>query len=437
MPWSGTRDATAFGPVAPQSFGFGRSGRMRGAEDCLTLNIWSPAGEARSRPVMVWIHGGAFVSGSGAHYNGSKLASRGDIVVVTLNYRLGVLGFCNLGDALDDPSVGSNLGVRDVLAALRWVKTNIAAFGGDPDAVTIAGESAGSIIVSLLLLADTAPLIHRAIMQSGSFNLAHSRERSTRNARAYLDHLGARNLSDLQNLPTEALLQAQTTVARRMEGTSRGAPWFDGALLPASYADASARPLPPIPLLAGANRDEINLFKVLPGPRVLRTSRAALTEIVTRDLDPESASRISTAYPDTRAGNRALGSHLNFGMPTLHFAERQAGAGIPVWTYRFDYAHPVLGAYHALDLLFLWPFPGLLGASLRGGFLTGRRSGLSERMRSAWASFVRTGSPGEDWPRFTLPERSTRLFDLQDRMIDDPMRDKRVAWQGQDTWPGR
>ena len=441
-PWAGCRDGSRFGSAAPQRVG-PFSGRARLGpslgEDCLYLNIWSPAADGRRRPVLVWVHGGAFVGGSGALYGGAPLASLGDIVVVTINYRLGVFGFVNLGEATGDPRVGSNLGVRDVIAALGWVRANIAAFGGDPERVTLAGESAGSIIVSLLMLTDAASLFQAAILQSGAFNLIHSRETSRSIATAYLDHLPGRpgTLEVLQALPAAALLEAQRIVAKGLVDTSAAAPWFDGTLLPDSHAEACARPLPPMPLLAGATRDEIVLFTIPPGSRILRTRRSALLELVDRDLKATAAARVRALYPDTPAGNRALGSDANFVMPTLHVAERHAAAGSPTWVYRFDYGHPLLRACHALDLFFLWPFPGLLGWAMRGGWLTGLRSGLSERMRAAWTTFVRTGTPGEDWPSFTLPTRSTRLFALQDRVVDDPTSVRRQAWAGVDLEPGQ
>ena len=442
-PWAGVRDGSCFGPAAAQRVAWLGGGHTRLgpslSEDCLYLNVWSPAVDGRARSVLVWLHGGAFVSGSGALYRGEPLAAGGDIVVVTLNYRLGVFGFADLGPAMGDAAVGCNLGLQDCIAALGWVRRNIAAFGGDPGRVTLAGESAGSILVSLLMLSDAATLFDQAILQSGAFNLVHTAETGRTIANAYLDHLRPRprSLAELQRLPTDALLDAEAAVARAIKGASPAAPVFDGALLPGTLAEALARPTRPMPLLAGANRDEIALFRVLPGPKILRMNRPELLDLVRRDLPPPAATAVEHAYPDTAAGERALGSDANFVMPTLHVAERHAARGAPTWVYRFDYAHPWLRAYHALDLLFLWPFPGLLAAVLRGGFLTGLRSGLSERMRAAWTSFVRTGSPGEDWPAYRAPERSTRLFALQDRVVADPMRARREAWCGRDIEGGR
>ncbi|MDX7954071.1 carboxylesterase family protein, partial [Lichenihabitans sp. Uapishka_5] len=207
-------------------------------EDCLHLNIWSPAADARRRPVLVWVHGGAFTSGSGALYGGAPLAAGGDIVVVTVNYRLGGLGFVDFGSALGDPTVGRNLGLQDVMAALGWVRRNVAQFGGDPARVTLAGESAGSIMISALMATDAATLFDQAILQSGAFNLIHTAETGLTIARAWVEALRPRpqNLADLQALPAQAFVEAEAAVARAIPGASPAAPWFDGTVLPASLA---------------------------------------------------------------------------------------------------------------------------------------------------------------------------------------------------------
>lgn len=441
-PWAGVRDGSRFGPAAVQRVTALGGGRRLGpgtAEDCLTLNLWSPAPDGRRRPVLVWVHGGAFVGGSGALYRGEPLAAGGDIVVVTLNYRLGGLGFTDFGAVLDDPALGRNLGLQDVAAALGWVRRNVANFGGDPGRVTLAGESAGSILVATLMVTGAATLFDAAILQSGAFNLIHTAETARTIAQAWVDHLRPRprTAADLRALPPQAFLDAEAAVARAVPGASPAAPWFDGVVLPGSLSEALAIPTRPMPLLAGATRDEIALFRVLPGPKILRTGRTEVLDVVRRDLPAPVAEAIMRAYPATREGERALGSDANFVMPTLHLAARHAAAGAPTWVYRFDFPHPWLGAYHALDLMFLWPFRGVVAALLRGGFLTGLRSGLSERMRAAWTSFVRTGAPGEDWPAYQLPERLTRLFALQDRVVADPMRARREAWDGRDIEGGR
>ena len=222
-PWPGVRDATRFGGAAPQTadpigpaVGFERPAH---AEDCLTLNVWTPGADGRRRPVLVWIHGGAFVLGGGAQpvCDGAALAGRGDVVVVTINYRLGVLGFLRLaatGLGRDLPATG-NEGLLDQIAALRWVRDEIAYFGGDPDNVTIFGESAGSISCSLLLTAPAGRgLFHRAILQSGAPNLVGTPALADRVARAVVTKLvlSSTDAARLRELPIKELLRAQGRV---------------------------------------------------------------------------------------------------------------------------------------------------------------------------------------------------------------------------------
>ncbi len=437
-PWSGVRDATDFGPACPQ--------RMLGPEksigtvrndDCLNLNVWSRAPDGGKRPVLVWIHGGAFVMGSSRIFTGNHFVAQGDIVVVSINYRLGVLGFVNFGEALGDERIESNLGLRDQVEALRWVRDNIAAFGGDPDRVTIAGESAGSMSVSLLMhTAQAQPLFHGAILQSGALNLIHDREMSVTIGRRYLDKLGVRTLEELQALPYEKLQAAQLEVHKLGTDTLPSAPWFDADLLPPSLEAARNAPTPDVPLLAGFNRDEIRFFELARGMLDFFLSRASMSALAKRQLGEPAAARALAAYPDTKAGNRELGTDMSFGMPTLHFAERHAQRH-PTWFYRFDYGNPVIGAVHGIDLLYLWDMPGLVSALVRGGPMWGHRVELTRRMRERWLSFVRHGHPGAGWPAFETTRRATLVFGRQIRVEDDTEHARRIGWSGRDCGPGQ
>lgn len=435
--WQGVRNATGFGAACPQKVV--RSIKSLGPaldEDCLTLNIWSPAADGKKRPVMVWIHGGAFLLGSARAYTGAHLAAQGDIVVVAINYRLGVFGFVNFGDALHDDRIASNLGLRDQVLALQWVRDHIADFGGDPAQVTIAGESAGSMSVSLLMHAQEArPLFHRAIMQSGALSLIHDRETSLKVARLYLDHLGVKTLEELQALPTHALQAAQEAVHQRMPQSVPAAPWYDGSLLPASLAEARRAPTPKIPLLAGYNRDEIRFFELWRGVADVFLSRDRMQAVLKRQLGDGLAAQVLAAYPESKHGRRRLGTHMSFGMPTLHFAERHA-AEHPTWFYRFDRGHPLLGAVHAIELFYLWEMRGLLPLLLRGGPLWGSRRALAKRLRNHWIGFVRDGRPGDGWQPFEASRRATLVFGRRDRLVDDPEGTHRAVWAAQDSAPG-
>lgn len=441
-PWQGVRPGDRFGKQCPQQYG--RKIRPEAlendtyGEDCLHLNVYRPdSGTDGPRPVMVWIHGGAFMAGGANSYDASRLATEGDIVVVTINYRVGVLGFVNFGEALGLPAIPSNLGLRDQIAALEWVRDNIAAFGGDPARVTICGQSAGSMSVSLLMLSKAARgLFHGAIMQSGALGLIHDRERSVRDARRFAEVLGLDqgSLEPLRTMEIARLIAAQATVGKQLTNAIPAAPWYDGELLPGSLEEALAHDTAPVPLLAGATRDEIRLFELMPGD-ILPTQWGDLEAMLREQLGQEHAERILSTYPRTRRGRTALGSDLTFGMSTRHFAERHA-AGNPTWFYRFEYAHPIAGATHGLDLTLFWPFSGLKMALARGGPDSGRRAALGRRMREHVAHFVRHGEPGDDWPAYTKQGRKVRIYDLADRTVDNPDPERFAAWAGRDIAPG-
>ena len=433
--WNGERSATQFGPECPQYFGSFASIKKIDArevhEHCLVLNVWRPdTDDTAPKPVMVWIHGGAFMAGTGNMYDGAELAARGDIVVVTINYRLGILGFVNL-----DEQIPSNLGMRDQIAALEWVRDNIAAFGGDPSRVTIAGESAGSISISMLMLCVQAQsLFHAVILQSGAISLPHSLDTSRRIGRRYREVLGLEpfDMERARKLDMRTLLVAQATVHDREPGSVPGAPWFDGELFPASLREALAMTTPKMPMLAGYNREEIRTFEIFRGPPILPMRRADNVRLVREQLAPTDADRLLAAYAGTKSENRALATDLTFGMPTLNFAERHSRHS-PTWFYRFDYTHPLIGAAHGVDLAFVWEFKGIAGFLMRGGFLTAKRRALADRMRAHWAYFVKHGRPLDDWPDYSPARRTVRLFGITDATADDPDAARRIAWNGADV----
>jgi para-nitrobenzyl esterase len=441
--WQGVRDAGSWGKQAPQQFGRKVTRQTLDSaeygENCLHLNIWTPGGGAPGlKPVLVWIHGGAFMGGSANPYDGSALACEGDICVVTINYRLGVLGFVNFGDALGLPAIPSNIGLRDQIAALEWVRDNVAGFGGDPDKVTICGESAGSMSVSLLMMAPAARgLFHGAIAQSGAVNLIHDRERSIADAWRFAELLGLDQggLDALKSTDLLRLFKVQAQIGEELTNAIPAAPWYDGDLLPATIEEARAHDVAPVPLLAGTTRDENRLFEILPGD-ILPTKRAALERLLRTQLPPDHAERILALYPETRKGQTALGSDLTFKMPTRHFAERHSRRH-PAWFYRFDYGHPLAGAVHGLDLTVFWPFDGLKMALVRGGPNSGRRRALAQRMRAHVARFVRHGEPGKDWPRYDPEYRIVRHYDLEDSLSANPDAERFAAWAGLDVEPGK
>lgn len=450
-PSSEVMDATAFGPVSPQPrspipMGLG----TRADEDCLFLNVWAPSdvepGDAR--PVMVWVHGGAYIFGSGSQplYDGTVLAGGSDVVVVTINYRLGALGFLDFSsDGFD-----TNIALRDVLAALRWVQDNIAGFGGDPDRVTLFGESAGAAITTTLMAVPAAAgLFSRAIAQSAPATSIYDKARSAAVSRQFLDRLGM-TAAQAHRAPVQALIGASQELFDHVPTATPGllafAPTVDGELVP-DYPVTLARAgkTHPVPLLIGTNKNEAALFRFMRSPLMPIAPKAVRTmfDEIANDqpgLQLPTAEEVSRAYPARRARTRSLGvaSDMGFRMPTLWFAEGHSTVA-PVYLYRFDWATPVfkaigLGAAHATELPYIWG--NLVGGPRDVTFkLGGLKIGeeLSERVRARWTAFAATGDPNvpigqPQWAPYRSDDRATLVIDRDDRVVDDLDRQIRRAW---------
>lgn len=439
--WIGVRAALSYGASAPQPGVVPLPGRLARfatsgqSEDCLTLNVWSPAdrpGTAR-RPVLFWIHGGAFETGAGSFYAGDDLAELGDIVVVTINYRLGPLGFLDLRDLFDDDRFAPNVGLADQLAALRWVQENIAGFGGDPNRVTIAGESAGAGSVCALMVCDRARgLFHGAICQSGGLNLISDRDLAIEIADVFAGQVevSRENRDDLFGMEPERLLAGMRATKRiRVEKFSTR-PFFDGELLPAALTAAWDFDTDPVPLLSGTNRDEVTMFHTL-RQKVMPMSRTVVVNAMTHQLGGARTDRILAAYPDDRAGLIQLGTDLGFELPSLEFAQAH-GTRAPVWRYRFDYPSPLLfgriGATHGLELWFLFDMTPARSRRMLLGRDTDEVQALSARMKAHWVNFVRAGDPGGGWRRYDTLDRNTMIFDVADHQRRDPGRERRLVW---------
>lgn len=440
-PWAGVREATRFGNAAVQPRNPMIGLRPTG-EDCLTLNVTAPPEPAtRPRPVMVFLHGGSYLFDTGARYPGDSLAVRGDAVVVTINYRLGALGYFDFTE-FSTPArpFDSNLGLRDQVAALRWVRRNIAAFGGDPDNVTVFGESAGGHAVLALMATPAADgLFHRAIAQSANADKSADPEGARRFARRFVDELGAtpdtaaRGLvaatgKDLCAAAGRALAAAQ----KSFPGTYPLAPVADGDFLPLHPLDAfAAGRARAIPLIIGTNRDECTLFRFDAGTP---TSAPALRTAL--DHCGADRERILAAYPGfpKRAAAIEVSTDLVYWRPTVAVAEAHS-AHAPTFCYRFDFAPRALrltgfGAIHGLELL---PIFGGGSAPVRLLTLAGGRAGfraVQDELQDNWLTFARTGRPRESWPRYTVARRETRVIDDPPRVEADPRRGHRLLWDG-------
>jgi len=439
QPWVGVRDASRYANIAPQVES--ASGAVLGgtpgtrSEDCLYLNIQTPACDGAKRAVMVWIHGGGFNTGAGSvgTYSGKYLVPRGDIVLVTVNYRLGAFGFLNLRDATDGklPGTGAE-GLADQIAALAWVRDNISAFGGDPGNVTIFGESAGGMSVGALLAAPTAHgLFHKAIAQSGASDIGYKRERSAKVARHLLDKLGS---ADAQDAPWETILGIQKDMLAAPREIGLGmpfAPTSDGQILPGraieSVGEGSAKG---VPVMAGTTRDEWKLFTV--AATHLRTmDEARLRKMVAGLVGDAHADAVLKGYthgtPFER-WNEVMTDHTFF-VPATRLLEAQA-THAPVFGYRFDWASPMmdgaLGACHALELGFTFGTCRLKGAAPFFGSGAAAEA-LSDAMMDAWSAFAKTGDPG--WSRYDIAKRSTMIFgDGAPKLVAAPNEERRTAW---------
>jgi len=468
-PWTGVWEALEYGPSAPQPTSktlnvspkftdlFEAAKPLPQSENCLVLNVWTRGlGDGGRRPVMVWLHGGAFQIGSGssAWYDGTNLARDGDVVAVTLIHRLGPLGYLHLGDLGDERYASSgNVGMLDIVLALEWVRDNISAFGGDPNNVTIFGESGGGGKVSALLAIPCAEgLFHKAIIQSGPGLRLTDPEKGSRMSRRILAKLGVRtgHLDRLHDIRVEQLLAARTAAAKRRPFFLLG-PVVDGRIIPQPPFDPVAAPTATqIPLLIGSNADESTIF--MGNMPVLGTFRrdtplafVALPPAI-RYLSGRSMRDILNTYRRTRpeATARQLFSAVMsdwlMRIPSIRLAERKlAGGSAPVYMYLFTHRSPSLqgnlGAAHGLDLPFVFNnmhvAPRFTGES-------DAIDGLAARMSQAWINFARSGAPNHGdlprWPAYDTTSRPTMVFDLECRLENDPAGEERQAWAGARTW---
>ncbi|MFD1774091.1 carboxylesterase/lipase family protein [Paenibacillus rhizophilus] len=433
--WEGVRDASSFGPVSHQPPD--RKGtRFPGEspvhdEDCLYLNVWAPL-EADSLPVMVWIHGGTFLTGAGSQplFDGTALALDGNVVVVSVNYRLGPFGFLHLSPLGGNYS--SNAGLLDQIAALEWVRDNIGGFGGDPRRVTVFGESAGSMSIAALLAMPAARgLFTGAIMQSGASQTLKPAQGwgIVMELLAELG-LGREDAGKLRTLPAETIAQAAGRMIQRLTGGSPGMffqPVIDPLTLPEepvrAVANGSAQG---IPVLIGTNRHEGDYFfrEGAPVPEIGQSLRALEQALGVPDL-----SELAAHYPATREGQAGILTDVFFWRSAVAFAESLLEHG-PVWMYRFDWvveAHSLLSrAVHTAEIPYV--FGNLSHLRRMGLAVSPAMKTLSDRMRSAWIAFAYSGKPDTGqltWPQYGLAERATLVFDETASVLKDPEPDKR------------
>ena len=458
--WSGVRQATSFGNASPQNalpldlLAAFKIEEPR-SEDCLYLNVWTPGLDGARRPVMVWIHGGAFTIGSGAQslYDGERLAKRGDVVVVTINYRLGALGFLRLSELTNGqiPSTG-NEGILDQVAALEWVRENIAAFGGDPENVTIFGESAGAMSVGTLLgMPKARGLFQKAIPQSGASHTASALERHVRVARKFAELTGAWDAEGLLALPTDSLLAVAARIApvpgQEADPQIGGMPLqpvVDGEVVPRLSIESVARgSAAGVGLLVGSTLDEWKLFAAM-DPSVTSLSDEPLVARVEKRLGAAGRPLIETyrkARTERGAGASAaelfmaIETDRIFRMPGLALIEAQREHDARVYSYLFTWPSPMFGgmfgACHAVELGFVFGTHDRPGVSEFSGS-GAAADALAASTMDAWIAFARSGDPSSQslgrWPAYTASDRATMLLGERSRMERAPLEEERRAW---------
>jgi para-nitrobenzyl esterase len=464
-PWAGVRDALEYAGHAPQQ-GLRPATRPELAdfaglpdtspetEDCLTLNVWSPGLDALKRPVMVWLHGGAFSYGTAnvARLQGSRLAKRGDVVVVTVNQRLNILGFLDLSAVGgSDFAASGNAGTLDMIAALEWVRDNIGRFGGDPGNVTIFGESGGGgKVCTLLAMPRARGLFHRAIVQSGAAVRLREPDRAIKLTEAVLKVLGltGNDLRRLQSLPVVQLLAAVEPALKVLGPPPQPlfdrypfGPVVDGTFVPRHPFDTSAPDVSAdIPLLIGDMKDEMASFLARDDKIWYRTlSEQELRErvaVVAREHTDRVVETYRTLYPKMNPAERLIATltDSNFRIRSLIVAAHKATqVGAPVYMYSFEWETPVqdgrLKAPHALDVPFTFDTIDLTNATDRSAVA----HQLAATMSGTWTAFARAGVPDNAsiprWPAYDLTTRSTLMLDADCRVENDPRGATRQLWQ--------
>lgn len=446
-PWKGLRSCRAYGPTCPQgkrmgwysdeqAFAFNWDDGFAD-EDCLRANVWTPGiKDGKKRPVMLWLHGGGYSSGSGQElpsYDGTNLSRKGDVVVVTINHRLNVLGFLDLSAYGEKYKYSGNVGLMDLVAALRWVNENIEAFGGDPQNVTIFGQSGGGGKVSTLLATPSAKgLFHKAIVQSGSMLRTMSQKYSRRIAAATIAELGidAAHIDSLQHLPYDVLLAAGNKAVEqiRQEATADGfasfifgwAPTVDGDVLPSQPFDPAApEQSRDIPMMIGTTQHEFTMSAYVPAFRTM-TKDQIVEQLKTKygKRTSEFVDAFAKTYPNYKPID-LLDVDFIFRPSAVEQARiKSKQQGAPVYMYMFTWESPVMNGLfrstHCMEIPFVFN-NAVRHASMTGG--TKDAIDLADKMSSAWINFARTGNPNASgiptWEPYTADKGATMIFNTK------------------------
>ena len=465
-PWKGIRSSLTYGYVSPQeprtiwdkdelAFAYQWTDGFQ-HEDCLRANVWTQGLDDRKRPVMVWLHGGGFSTGSSHEmrtYDGENLARRGDVVVVSLNHRVGVVGFLNLASVGGERYAASpNLGMLDIVAALEWVRDNIRNFGGDPGNVTVFGQSGGGgKVTALLAMPRAAGLFHRAVVQSGSMLRMPGPDQTAKLAAAVLKELGIAqaNLDQLHSLPIERIVAAGVTAAdavfpppdytrpfefERHAELKPWAPTVDGVILPESpFCHGAPAVSARVPLLVGSTRTEMAVG--WDWPEFESFTSAELTDLMNKAYGKETTARLLDALRRGHPGAKpcdllAIWHSSGVRRAAIHQALAKATQGAaPVYLYLFAWDTPVLDgrlrSYHCAELPFVFDNTDRCDEATGGG---PSARALAAKVSEAWIRFARLGDPNHGglphWPAFTAATRATMIFDNACAVANDPDREE-------------
>ena len=446
--WDDIKDATDFSSIAPQNYIDESPIKQEENEDCLYLNIWTPQADDKRRPVMFWIHGGGFVIGAGSRgrFNGSKLAEYGDVVVVNFNYRLGVLGFLNF------PGIPSNLGILDQVAALKWVQNNIEKFGGNPENITIFGESAGGMSVGILLTIPIAKgLFQKAIIESGATNPRDFDADSARSgANKFIKNLGLKeaDINTLRNVELEKLMIVQKKIAGTVFDLKANPfrPFIDGEIMPEQPIDIIRKGnSTKVPIIIGYNSEELGMISDLlkNSNQVKRTlimkllksqfNKSGISKDNLEELIKIYKTETKILYPDNDLKYwDFLLSDSMFRIPIIRQLEAHVEHQNNIYHYIFHYDSPKFGAaLHTFEIAFIF---GTLGEDMSEGAVikTEETMDLSKIMMDTWVTFARTGSPSHsgipEWQSYDIKKRSLMLLAQEPKVENDPNNITRKAW---------